>query len=141
MSAPQSSAKHSLIHRRSGDPARIQHLGPYRIESLIDPWEESSGTAYRVHIAPHQRTAVSYHRIAEEYYYVLSGRGTAILNGCEHPLSPGEFLRLPPGTTHGFVTADEPLDMLNIHTPGSRPDRDVYFVGTEVPEGFSPPSR
>ena len=25
--------------------------------------------------------------------------------------------------------------MLDLHTPGSRPDRDVYFVG-EVPPGF-----
>ena len=37
---------------------------------------------------------------------------------------------------HGFVTANEPLDMLDIHTPGCRPDRDVYFVGT-IPEGFT----
>ena len=29
----------------------------------------------------------------------------------------------------------EALDMLDIHTPGSRPDRDVYFVG-DVPPGF-----
>jgi hypothetical protein len=27
--------------------------------------------------------------------------------------------------------------MLNIHTPGSRPDRDVYFVGGPAPEGFT----
>jgi hypothetical protein len=39
--------------------------------------------------------------------------------------------------THGFVTGDEPLEMLNIHTPGSRPDRDVYFVDSETPEGFA----
>ena len=46
---------------------------------------------------------------------------------------------LPPGTTHGFVTGDEPLEMLDIHTPGSRPDRDVYFVDGATPEGFSEP--
>jgi len=31
---------------------------------------------------------------------------------------------------------------LDIHTPGSRPDRDVYFVDGRIPEGFgdnSPP--
>ena len=126
-----------LIHRPSGDPDRTQRLGPYHLESLIDADEEGSGTAYRVRIAPHERTAVSYHRLAEEYYYVIAGRGVAILDGCEYPLSPGVFLRLPPGTTHGFVTADEPLEMLDIHTPGSRPDRDVYFVDGAAPEGFS----
>lgn len=127
-----------LIHRPSGDPARIQRLGPYILESLIDADEEAAGTAYRVRIAPHQRTSISYHRVAEEYYYVLSGRGTAILDGREHPLAPGDFLRLPPGTRHGFVTAAEPLELLDIHTPGSRPDRDVYFADGGIPDGFGP---
>jgi hypothetical protein len=26
--------------------------------------------------------------------------------------------------------------MLDIHTPGSRPDRDVYFIDGPAPEGF-----
>ena len=67
---------------------------------------------------------------------MLSGSGTAVLQGGEHVVRAGDFLRLPPGTTHGFVTADEPLEMLNIHTPGCRPDRDVYFVD-RVPDGFT----
>jgi mannose-6-phosphate isomerase-like protein (cupin superfamily) len=125
-----------MIHRRSGDPERTQQLGPYRLETLIDPHEEGAALVHRVYVAPRERTSVSYHRIAEEFYYVISGSGTAILNGREYPLSAGDFLRLPPGTTHGFVTAEEPLDMLDIQTPGCRPDRDVYFVGGPPPEGF-----
>ncbi len=126
----------SLIHRPSGGPGRGERLGPYVIEALLTEAEEGAGTVYRVRIDPHQRTGVSYHRVAEEYYYVLAGGGTAVLNGAEHRLTAGDFLRLPPGTTHGFVTGDEALEMLNIHTPGCRPDRDVYFVG-EVPQGFT----
>src|SRR5437868_14638225 len=117
----------ALIHRASGDPQRVQRLGPYQIETLLAPAEEGAGTVYRVRIDPHQRTSVSYHKVAEEYYFVLAGRGTALLNGQPHPLRAGDFLRLPPGTTHGFVTEDEPLDMLDIHTPACRPDHDVYF--------------
>lgn len=133
-------AKHelTLIHRR-GDVARGRRLGPYVIEALLTEAEEGAGTVYRVRVEPHQRTAVSYHRVAEEYYYVLSGSGTALLNGTEYALAPGDFLRLPPGTTHGFVTGDEALEMLDVHTPGCRPDRDTYFVG-DVPEGFTPGS-
>ncbi len=127
----------NLIHRRSGDPARERRLGPYRLESLIDAHEERAGTVYRVTIAPRERTSVSFHRVAEEWYYVLSGGGTAVLNGQEYPLAAGDFLRLPPGTTHGFVTQEEALEMLNMHVPGSRPDRDVYFVEREPPEGFA----
>ena len=48
----------------------------------------------------------------------------------------GLNVRLPPGTTHGFVTQEEELVMLDFHTPGSRPDHDVYFVGS-APDGFT----
>ena len=123
------------IHRPSGDPARTQRLGPYGIESLLDRHEEGAATFYRVHIDPGRRTSVSYHRVAEEFYYVLAGGGVALLDGREHPLRAGDFLRLPPGTTHGFLAGPDGLDMLDVHVPGCRPDHDVYFVG-EIPEGF-----
>jgi mannose-6-phosphate isomerase-like protein (cupin superfamily) len=135
MTDDKPTAPPGLIHRAGGDPERVVRLGPYVIESLITPEEERAGTVYRVHIAPHARTAVSYHRVAEEYYFVLSGAGRAVLDGREVVLRPGDFLRLPPGVTHAFVTDDEPLEMLDVHTPGCRPDRDTYFVG-EAPEGF-----
>jgi mannose-6-phosphate isomerase-like protein (cupin superfamily) len=135
MTDDKPTAPTGLIHRSSGDPERVERLGPYAIESLIAPEEERAGTVYRVHIGPHARTAVSYHRIAEEYYFVLSGAGRAVLDGREVVLRAGDFLRLPPGVTHAFITGDEPLDLLDIHTPGCRPDRDTYFVG-EAPEGF-----
>ena len=127
----------TLIHRPSGIAERTQRLGPYAIESLLSPTEEAAGTVYRVRVEANSRTSIGYHKRAEEYYFVLAGHGIAVLDGREQPLAPGDFLRLPPGTTHGFVTADEPLDMLDVHTPGCRPDRDVYFVG-DTPEGFTP---
>lgn len=125
-----------ILHVRDDGSGERQQLGPYEIESLIPRDDEIAGTAYRVRIAAHSTTSVSYHKLAEEFYYVLSGSGIAILNGVHHDLKTGDFLRLPPGTTHGFVTQDEPLIMLDLHTPGSRPDRDVYFIG-ETPPGFS----
>ncbi|OAI58102.1 hypothetical protein AYO49_05755 [Verrucomicrobiaceae bacterium SCGC AG-212-N21] len=125
-----------ILHQRADTGSTVKEkLGPYEIESLIPPQDEAAGTAYRVRIEPHQTTSVSYHKIAEEYYYVLSGSGIAVLNGEKYELKEGDFLRLPPGTTHGFITQDEPLVMLDVHAPGSRPDRDVYFVG-ETPKGF-----
>ncbi len=113
----------------------VENLGPYQIESLIEPNEEGQYTAYRVRIEPGQTTSESYHKIAEECYYVTAGKGIALLNGEEYALAPGDFLRLPPGTRHQFSTAESPLEMLDIHSPGSRPDRDVYFTG-ETPKGF-----
>jgi len=116
-----------LLHVRAGDEMPAVKLGPYQIETLIAVADEGAGTVYRIRIAPHER--------AEEFYHVLHGSGIAVLDGVEHPIRAGDFLRLPPGTTHGFITGDEELVMLDIHCPGSRPDRDVYFVD-ETPEGF-----
>lgn len=128
-----------VLHVSASAPvSQPQRLGPYEIEPLILPRDEGAGTAYRVRIEPHSTTSVSYHKLAEEWYYVLSGSGVAVLNGERHELRTGDFLRLPPGTTHGFSTGDEPLVMLDFHTPGSRPDRDVYFVGP-APAGFTVP--
>jgi quercetin dioxygenase-like cupin family protein len=126
----------AILHVATGEPARMQALGPYRIESLIAQGEEITATAYRVRIEAHQRTNISYHRVAEEIYFVLAGQGTAILNGQHYTVKAGDFLRLPPGTTHGFITGEQPLEMLDFHTPGCRPDHDVYFVD-RVPEGFT----
>lgn len=130
----------SIVHRKSGDTGPVEQLGPYRLQTLILPNEELNATAYRVWIGPGQKTATSFHKVAEEFYFVLSGRGTAFLNGQRYELMAGDFLRLPPGTTHRFETQDETLEMLNIHCPGSRPDKDVYFVD-ETPPGFSAPER
>lgn len=117
-----------LIHRSSGRSDSIREFGPYRIEPLLTEAEEAAGTAYRVRIEANQRTGASFHKVAEEFYFVLSGTATAILDGTAVTIEPGDFLRLPPGTKHAFVTLDEPLEMLDIHVPGCRPGRDTYFV-------------
>src|SRR3954469_489659 len=97
-----------ILHQRlDSDSTPKQKLGPYEIESLIPPQDEAAGTVYRVRIEPHQTTSVSYHKVAEEFYYVLSGSGIAVLDGTSYDLHAGDFLRLPPGTTHGFITGEE----------------------------------
>jgi mannose-6-phosphate isomerase-like protein (cupin superfamily) len=125
-----------LVHRASGNPQRVQELGPYQVEALLDRSEAGAGTVYRIRIAPGQKTSTSYHRIAEEYYFILAGSGVAVLDGREQPLQAGNFLRLPPGTTHCFLAGPDGLDMLDIHTPGCFPDHDTYFVDGK-PDGFA----
>lgn len=122
-----------VIHRGSGLPTHVRQFGPFQIEPLLTEREEAAATVYRVRIEPKQQTTTSFHEIAEEFYFVLAGTGRAILDGSFHSLKPGDFLRLPPGTRHAFITHDEPLEMLDIHVPGCRPGRDTYFV--EEPQG------
>lgn len=115
-------------------------MGPYQIEPMLDRAEEQRGTVYRVVIGPHNHTATSYHKVAEEYYYVLAGAATAVLDDRPVALAAGDFLRLPPGTRHAFITADSAVEMLNMHVPGCWPDRDTYFPNEPPPAGFSPPA-
>jgi quercetin dioxygenase-like cupin family protein len=127
----------AILHLTARDAAAASlQLGPYQITSLIPSAAEAAMTAYRVRVEPQQQTSVSFHLVAEEIYYVLAGSGIALLDGQPHRLQTGDFLRLPPGTRHGFITQHEALEMLDIHSPGSRPDKDVYFEGT-APAGFS----
>ncbi|MCS7237099.1 MAG: cupin domain-containing protein [Thermoguttaceae bacterium] len=120
-----------IIYRPPDENGQWMELGPYKLRALIDRQQEGALTCYLVRLAPHSRTRTSYHGKAEEIYYVLSGRGTAILNGEAYPLTPGTFLRLPPRTLHAFCTGEEPLELLDIHSPGSWPDRDLFFVDEE----------
>lgn len=129
-------SENDIVCRLSGVSANIQQLGPYGIESLITAGEEGKATAYRVRVEAKQKTSTSFHKVAEEIYYVISGYGKAYLNQAPHDLKPGVFLRLPPGTWHAFEAGPDGLDMLDIHTPGCRPDRDVYFPEGDTPEGF-----
>jgi len=125
-----------ILHNSDSGEGDVQKLGPYEIESLVPRVQEGQFTAYRVKIAPGEKTSESYHKLAEEAYYILGGSGTAVLDGKEYELKKGDFLRLPPGTLHGFTASGEGLEMLDLHSPGSRPDRDVYFKG-ETPDGFT----
>jgi uncharacterized cupin superfamily protein len=58
-----------------------------------------------VHIArlPPGKEANEYHthRYEEEFYYILSGRGVALVDGAEHEVGPGDFLAFPsPSVPH-----------------------------------------
>ena len=125
-----------ILHINTNSNGESPAFGPYKIATLISPEDEGALTAYRVTVEPNQVTSESYHKVAEECYFVIAGSGTAILDGKAYALNPGDFLRLPPGTKHQFRTAENALVMLDLHTPGSRPDHDVYFTGS-APDGFA----
>lgn len=67
---------------------------------------------------------------------MIEGSGVAVLDDQEQLLEAGDFLRWAPGTRHRFETGETALVMLDLHCPGSRPDRDVYF-SADTPDGFT----
>jgi len=105
-----------VIVRQPGLLPADRSLGPYHLEPLIQRNEQGELTAWHVRL---------YHTRAEEAYYVIAGSGMAHLDGVDHPLHAGLFLRLPPGTRHAFTAGDQGLTLLDIHTPGCWPDHDT----------------
>jgi quercetin dioxygenase-like cupin family protein len=67
-------------------------------DGVVGPWEcvdymtIPPGTQFGVHI----------HDGSEELYAILKGRGTALLDGEEHAVGPGDFLMLRNGGAHGL---------------------------------------
>ena len=73
------------------------------------------------------------HRGADQWLYVLSGSGVAILGGRRHRIKPGSLILIERGTTHEIRnTGHTPLKTLNVYVPPAyRPD------GEELPRGRS----
>ena len=63
------------------DEASSIELKGIRIDQLLPKEACSQFSAYRVKMKPHQVKKTSYHKVGEELYYVLSGKGLAVLDG------------------------------------------------------------
>ncbi len=58
------------------------------------------------------------HRGADQWLYVLSGTGTATVNGKRHPLRAGSLLLIERGDTHEIRNSGRtPLRTLNFYVP------------------------
>lgn len=75
------------------------------------------------------------HDAQEEVYTALSGSGTLVVAGEEHPLEPGVWIRVGPDEKRKVVTADEAVQVLALGgTPGQ-----VYEPPEFSVEGGSAP--
>jgi mannose-6-phosphate isomerase-like protein (cupin superfamily) len=52
-----------------------------------------------------------YHRLAEEFYFILEGTGEMEIDGERRRVGPGDAILIPPGAWHTIV-ADEALRFL-----------------------------
>lgn len=58
------------------------------------------------------------HRGADQWLYVVSGSGLAVVEGSEQPLSPGSLLAIEHGEAHEIRnTGSEPLKTVNFYHP------------------------
>ena len=58
------------------------------------------------------------HESSDQWLYVASGTGTAIVAGREHALRPGTLVLIEKGETHEIrATGEDPLETLNLYVP------------------------
>jgi mannose-6-phosphate isomerase-like protein (cupin superfamily) len=66
-----------------------------------------------------------YHKLAEEFYFILKGHGLMEINGETRPVQPGDCVLIPPGAWHS-ITALEELRFLCCCAPPYSHE-DTYF--------------
>src|SRR5437773_6493723 len=81
------------------DPAEVQRWAETcgQIRCLI---EEKDGAAGEVHHVSIQDAKLHYHERTDEFYYVISGQGSMVLDDEEIELHPGVVVYVPRGVKH-----------------------------------------
>lgn len=97
------------------------------IRSILDrtnaPVEKQSLAEARVPAG--SATQRHYHRLAEEIYFIMEGRGAMEIDGETRAVAPGDAILIPTGAWH-TITADEALRFLCCCAPPYAHE-DTYF--------------
>ncbi len=67
-----------------------------------------------------------YHRVSEEFYYLLAGEAQMDIDGDQRLVHPGDAVLIPPGAWHS-ITARSDLQFLCCCAPPYAHE-DTYFV-------------
>jgi mannose-6-phosphate isomerase-like protein (cupin superfamily) len=73
-----------------------------------------------------QPTERHYHKLSEEFYFILEGQGTMEIDGEQLPVGPGDAILIPAGAWHQ-ITAAQTLRFLCCCAPPYSHD-DTYFA-------------
>jgi len=72
-----------------------------------------------------QPTERHYHKLSEEFYFILEGQGTMEIDGETREVAPGDAILIPPGAWHQ-ITAAQTLRFLCCCAPPYSHD-DTFF--------------
>ena len=67
---------------------------------------------------------IHYHKIARQFFYILQGEATMVIEGQEIVLKKGQGLEVPPQVRHRFMNqSNADVHFLVISVPSTRGDR------------------
>jgi mannose-6-phosphate isomerase-like protein (cupin superfamily) len=90
----------STLVRHEGHTARERSACGWR-DRLISREDVALSPAAWAHAVDIDGAKLHYYKRSTELYYVLVGSGSVVLDGVEHPVSPGSLVHIPPGVVHG----------------------------------------
>jgi mannose-6-phosphate isomerase-like protein (cupin superfamily) len=77
-------------------------------------------------IPPGGSSSHHFHKVGEETYYILKGRGKLIVNNKEHIVSPGDAIFISPNATHQiFTEGNEVLEFVVVSAPPWTPEDNI----------------
>lgn len=92
-------------------------VAPVRNHSLAEATIAAGGSTVRHH-----------HRVAEEIYYLIEGRGVMELDGETRAVAAGDAILIPPGSWHQITASEDgPLRLLCTCSPPYSHE-DTYFA-------------
>ncbi len=68
-----------------------------------------------------------FHKLSEEFYFILEGTGVMEINGEERPVFPGDAILIPPGAWHQITAIQTTLRLLCCCAPPYAHE-DTYFA-------------
>ncbi len=73
-----------------------------------------SSTVKILTVAPNKRLSLQRHAHRSEFWYIVSGSGTATIGTKELPAKPKDSFEIPAHTIHRLASGDEGLSVLEI---------------------------
>lgn len=96
----------------------MKNTEPYREER---PWgsftqftHNEQTTVKILSVKPGEQLSVQYHKNRSEFWYIVGGNGTIIIDEKEIPAVPGEYHVVPKGAVHSIRGGEEQLQILEI---------------------------
>ena len=77
-------------------------------------------------LPPGGATERHYHKISEEFYFILAGHGIMEIDGEEREVSVGDGILIPAGAWHQITASDDELSLLCCCAPPYE-HSDTYF--------------
>ncbi|RCJ37991.1 hypothetical protein A6770_39825 [Nostoc minutum NIES-26] len=68
------------------------------------------------------------HKVAESFIYVLQGTAIVTLDSKNYLVAVGDTIYIPPGTSHGFSTANEDVILLSVQSPPIYPENSAADI-------------